>query len=353
MDSIHFLRPHMLGWFLIVIPSIVAVRYLAWVIRYQVRRLYGEEQLLMRFTSPLSLTEEIRLLLTWLIVFSLMLVAAAGPVRPDMPDKVRAGTVQVITVVDVSPSMAAEEYRPVLLDAQNSTKTSAIGPAGSRLDMVRSIIIKRIMPSLDHNELGVVTYSGTGFSLVELTDDYNAAGWVMKHWMKVGSAPGGGSDFAEGFKEALAMFAREDDQAKEKVIVLFSDGGFSGQEYELNNVLKELQKLKIKLVVVAVGSSAGATIPIYNQSGLLQGYRRDEAGNILTTSADETFLRKLARQTAGQYIRLSPDGKFNIEWASTLESARVDRGQANLYQLPLGAALLLLSLLSLRGAHRR
>lgn len=354
MLDLHWLQPQCLYLLPVALPPMAALLYFSYRQRRVARQDWGEEELIERFTSSISPRREFAKAALCLAAIALAIVATAMPVLSSAPLVVKEGSTHLIAVVDVSPSMAAEDYRAVM-PAQEITDgkgrlirtipaAQVVGPYGMRLDMAKYVIRRQIMPSLERNKIGIVNYTGQGFVQAELTDDYVALNWIMTKRMGVNQAPGGGSDYAEGLKTALQMFKDEKPNHLQKVILLFTDGGFTGQQSELNKVLSDVRQAGIKIVVVGVGASNPVPIPKYSVDGELVGYL-EEDGKTVQTAIDEAALQTLVLQTGGEYIRLDPAAPpdVKIQWAHSLGNTKPERHQDPAFQCPLGAALALMS----------
>ena len=354
MLDLHWLQPQCLYLLPVALPPMAALLYFSYRQRRVAPQDWGEEELIERFTSSISPRREFAKAALCLAAIALAIVATAMPVLSSAPLVVKEGSTHLIAVVDVSPSMAAEDYRAVM-PAQEITDgkgrlirtipaAQVVGPYGMRLDMAKYVIRRQIMPSLERNKIGIVNYTGQGFVQAELTDDYVALNWIMTKRMGVNQAPGGGSDYAEGLKTALQMFKDEKPNHLQKVILLFTDGGFTGQQSELNKVLSDVRQAGIKIVVVGVGASNPVPIPKYSVDGELVGYL-EEDGKTVQTAIDEAALQTLVLQTGGEYIRLDPAAPpdVKIQWAHSLGNTKPERHQDPAFQYPLGAALALMS----------
>lgn len=334
----------------VVLPAVFLVAWAGFRAKAAARARYGETRLIDRFTRRLTLASHLVGASLWAAIAALLVVAAAGPTLPEAPDQVRAGTMQVIIVMDVSRSSGAEDYRGVM-PGSPAGSTVADGPSGSRVEMMK-YQISRIMKTIPGNQLGVVTYTGEGFEQAPLTDDFPALEFVVQRFVKVGSAPGGGSDFARGLRVALNAFNADKAPNKQRVIVLFSDGGFTGDGPELQQVLADMAKENIKLIVVGVGGYTPAEIPVYDGK-VFKGYFQ-KGGKVVTTTIDEGPLRQLAAATGAEYHYLAPgQTDLNIRWVSSLGGTKTEPRVAHIYPYFLGAALVLLIVLSLSGFSRK
>ncbi len=345
-----FVRPEYLLAAVVVLPAVLAFWFAGYRARKQARKAYGDSKLVDKLSKPLSPLVEFSTLAALMTAAALLVLAVAGPVLQNKPERIPNGTLQVVVVLDVSKSMLAEDYResmPSDWSGHNPEGTGVNGPRGSRMDMAK-YQIERIMKDIAGNQLGYVTYTGEGFPQAPLTTDFNALKFVLREWVKVGNAPGGGSDYARGLKVALQSFKEDNDPSKTKVIVLMSDGGFTGIPEELADVVKEINAQGVKLVIVGIGTPGSHAIPIY-QGNQLKGYMQKE-GKPVTTSFEEDNLRRLQGETGGVYHHVDIDAQSQavaIDWAATLGGFRTELKESHIYVYLVGAALALLTLVSL------
>lgn len=337
--------------------AVIVLSGAAWSVGYRWRKrarsAYGEARLIDRFSDTLKARREAVYFSGYALVVALTSMAASAPVINGTAVRVRAGSTEVVVVTDVSLSMASEEYRRFMPDREGVAAQDVAGAYGSRLDFVKLAIDSRILPALASNRLGIVTYSGLGFTQAELTHDHTSLRWILRHWMPVGGAPGNGSDFGSGLMEAVRLFSLEETQpARNRVIVLFSDGGFTGNALGLSEATAVLVRHNVRLIIVGVGGDQPSTIPVYAPSGEMRGNLMRNGQPVLT-HFEALPLLALRDATGGEYLRLAPGDELNIEWASVLAGDRVEIGQRHLFMFPLSAALFFLALLLMRGMFRR
>lgn len=351
MNEVSFLHPAYLWLVPIFILATISLAHLNFARRWQAREQYGELRLVDIYSRPLRWREQVLALILWSGAISGLFVAAAGPTLPAAPVQVPRGSEQVVAVWDVSKSMLAEaEYRYFL--TSETSPPEGKGPFGSRIDMVRSVVIKQLMPALTGNELGVVTYSGNGWVQAEIMSDFASMRWVLDNWVKAGSAPGGGSDYAEGLKTAIALFKEAGPaNGHERVIVLFSDGGFTGTSEGLAEALQLLRDNNVRLIVVGVGDNSPVPLPVYNSHGFRTGYVKDEDGQIATAPLEEQNLIDLASRSEGTYIHLDPSSQLEVKWAPALAGSKLEEQRTDVYRFPLAAALLLLLAIFIRATR--
>ena len=128
--------------------------------------------------------------------------------------------------------------------------------------MARHLILTDVVPSLNYNRLGIVTYAGTGFPMAFLSDDMLALDWMLKRALVMGSAPGENSEMGKAFSMAYTLFDLDSKPENRKVIVLFSDGGNDTELPELHATIAELQKRGTQFQFMAYpGAKHGLNLP--------------------------------------------------------------------------------------------
>ncbi len=350
INNVSFLRPFVLTALLVVVPMTCGLLALGYRARLKARRAYGEASLVNTYSAKLSRSVELAVAAAWAAAIALVVIAIAGPTIQAAPDKVPAGSLKVVVVSDVSKSMAAEDYRQQMPGKGGVSARDVPGSYGSRLQAVKQVVEEQIMPAITGNQLGVSTYCGNGFDQADLTDDFVSLRWVIDHWMQVGNAPGGGSDYAEGLSMALKIFDSGAQANEKKVIVLFSDGGFTGDQAALSQVVDQIKRRGIRLVIVGVGLDKPIPIPQYETtSGQLTGYVKD-GDTTVTTGFEASNLESLVAQSGATYVRLNPNHDLNVQWASKLTGSKVETHEKHVFQYPLSVTMVLLLALFMRGA---
>ncbi len=316
-----------------------------------------------------------------LLAAALMIVAIAGPYQKDKPVRVPEGPVQACFVVDVSRSMAAEDYRDHM-PADAGQRPDLDSPWGNRLQMAK-YQIEKVMQTLPGNQLCLVTYTEHGFAQAVLDDDFNALRFVIKHWVNIGTAPGDGSNYADGMQVAMdiltgkpraqvegktddvrpADLSREkpssttdkvNDPPRQKVIILLTDGGFTGGADEVSEAVKRLSAEKIKLVIVGIGMPGENAIPLY-VNGLRKG-QMEKDGKALTTSYEEDAIRNLKSQTNAGYSHIALDAEsqvVTVDWMTEISGSKVVFEKRMLDRYLAGTAYALIAIMVLTGFFTR
>ncbi len=347
MNAVFFFRPAVL----LLGPPLVLATVLAYYLNYRsrvkARRRYGDEKLLSRFSRPISLRRERLVSFGWALAMTLLVVAGAGPGIPDSPISVQQGTLHIVVVSDVSNSMRAEDYRSSMPMKDGVPPEQVRAPYGSRLDMVKSLIQNQIMTAAAGNKIGIATYKGDGFVQANLTDDFLALRWIIAHWFAVGDAPGQGSNVSAGLSTALQILEQDNAPGQERVVLLFSDGGFTDKPEAISAVQEKMRQAAVRFIVVGVGSSQPQQVPFWKNGEVT--YATDKDGQIITTAIDETALQSLASAMSGEYIHIN-EGSLSINWAVQLAGVGKTRQEtADIFYLPLGLAALILLAIRARG----
>jgi len=352
LATVEFARPWLFIWLPALVLVFTIVWWLGWHRRRIARRRWGASKLLGTVSQPRSTKRELAILAGYLFAISLLVVSAAGPQLPRAPIHVIAKNLDVVEVFDVSRSLLVENYRPFMPPKDGLDPMSVPGSYGTALDYATLMVQREILPALTGNRIGIVTYSGGGWVQTYLNYDFDAVRWFLQNAVKIGSAPGGGSDQTEGLQTALDVLNRTEDQLpnRQKVIVWFSDGGFTGKQEAFAKLLPKV--VGVRVIVVGIGTATPTAIPEYTASGDAKGYIQVN-GQTAYVNLDEKNLRTFADQVHGEYKQLIAGQPLGIDWAAEFAGERMIERKELVDQIPLAAGLLIISILLLRGVFRR
>ncbi|MEW6039049.1 MAG: VWA domain-containing protein [Pseudomonadota bacterium] len=252
------------------------------------------------------------------IAGTLAILAAAGPAweRQQMP-AFRNQSALVIAL-ELSPAMDAADLQP------------------SRLTRLRYAVTDLLKQRKD-GQTALIVYGGDAFTVTPLTDDVDTIDAQLPA-LSSDLVPATGHDAGR----ALALAAQ-----------LLRDGGFGRGDILLAAVqadpgagalAAELRGEGFRVSVLAIGTEAGAPIPLRNG-----GFRKGANGEIELSRLDAPALRELAGQGGGRYLELSTGAAATDALASFFEqSARRNEGMEAAMKLALwedrGPWLLLLVL---------
>jgi Ca-activated chloride channel family protein len=229
------------------------------------------------------------------VIMALLVAALALPKlsfsAPRTPQ--RAG--EVVLLVDVSASMAAQED----LGSPN------------RLERAKPILYE-IINSLE--ELGEVRISLHGFTRMARShvpfvgrEDYPYLKASIKKVLGINSTPGEGSSLGWSILDVVKKFSPDE---KEKIIILLGDGEtFIGLTRGMHDVergwiedaITQAREQGIKVITVGIGEREGARIPLYDAYGGTGEYAK--LGEVDYVSyLEEEALQEIATRTGGRYF---------------------------------------------------
>jgi Ca-activated chloride channel family protein len=203
----------------------------------------------------------------------------------------------------------------VALDASKSMLARDVAP--DRLDRAK-LELNSLLDSLKGDRVGIVAFAGDAYVQCPLTSDYAAAKLFLKA-VDPEQMQQGGTNIGAALQLAQSMLENADRGAKDRVVVLLSDGeDLSGEEME---AAESLKAAGIKVYAVGIGSEAGEPIPELGKGGEVVGYKKDASGNTVLTRLDRAGLEGIAQLTGGEFF-YQPHGVAVQEVA-----ARIDRLQ--------------------------
>lgn len=212
---------------------------------------------------------------TLVVALGALSLGLARPRWGSGTEKVERRGVDVVFLVDSSLSMGAKDVDP------------------SRLYVAKALV-RRMTQAMPGNRVGLVQTEGDGVVLAPLTLD-GAVLDLLLDTIDPGSLPTPGTELASGLDTALQLFGEE--RTKHRALVILSDGEDHGGGIERR--IERLKEAGVVVFAVGVGTRQGAFVPLPGSQG---EYRRDSAGNRVTTQLHEESLRALARGTGGAYL---------------------------------------------------
>jgi len=279
-------------WWLLALPGFAWVLYYGAKRRHFFLQRFGDVTVLTQTASSLPALQK-----PWVLgcLAGLPLVCAvfalSDPRYPTglsyMPD----GRLDVVMVLDVSKSMAAEDYG-----------------SKSRLDMAREIA-RHMLTELGGNRVGLVTYAGISFRQADLATDFEALDFILKQWVDIDAVRIGGSDLKLAIETGLDVFDQE--ALREKLMLIFSDGGAEHDGFA--STLSKAAQLGVKIVALGLGNEHPSRIPQYDADKKFQGYLQAE-DQVLTSRLNERALSQVAGGARGTYIRI----EHGQEWRRIL-----------------------------------
>jgi len=184
----------------------------------------------------------------------------------------------------------------VALDASKSMLARDVAP--NRLDRAK-LELMTLLDELKGDRVGLVVFAGDAFIQCPLTSDYAAAKLFLKA-VDPEAMPQGGTNIGAALALSKQLLESVDRGAKDRVVVLISDGeDLSGEEDEN---LRGLKDVGIKIYAVGIGSDTGEPIPLLGKNGEVLGYQKDPDGQTVLTRLDRAGLTHLAEVTDGEFF---------------------------------------------------
>ena len=234
------------------------------------------------------------------VAFGLLVVALARPQAAGRLEIVATETVDIMFALDVSTSMAAEDFEP-----------------SNRLDVAKRTIAEFIARRAS-DRIGLLTFAGHTWLKCPLTLDYTVLGTLLES-AQLASAEDDGT--AIGMALASATNHLRASPARSRVIILLTDGENNRTTIEPATGAQLAAALGIRLYTIGVGSRGVARVLVDDPTS-----GRSYANEQVTIN--EEGLRQIAETTGGRYFRATDSRSL----AEVL--GEVDR----LERTPLGAA---------------
>jgi len=207
----------------------------------------------------------------------LFCLALAGPSWNQLPQPVHKEDAALVLILDLSPSMLAEDITP------------------SRLIKARYKMID-ILKSRQQGFTGLVIYGGEAFTVSPLTEDGNTIVSLIPT-LHPALLPVYGSNTEDGIDAAIDLVQNAGYQQAD--ILLLTDGV---SRVAFRDISSQLKSHNIRLHILGIGTSEGAPIPMGNG-----GFVKDKNGSILLPKLDSSALRQLADLGGGKFVLMSND----------------------------------------------
>jgi Ca-activated chloride channel family protein len=219
-------------------------------------------------------------------VLVLCIVALARPQQGLKTTKVYSEGIAMIMVVDISSSMSALDLQ---LDGQQR----------NRLDVVKHTFRNfvqgnRHLAGRDNDLIGMVTFARYADSICPLTLDHTTLLSLLDQTEIVSLREEDGTAIGEAI--ALGVERLQHTTAKNRVMILLTDGANNAGETEPLQAARIARSLGIKIYTIGTGSRGIAPVPVQTRDGhvVLRQMR---------VFIDEHTLKKIAEITGGEYFR--------------------------------------------------
>lgn len=277
--------------------------------KHRVRKNLGDGNTLRRVSRPSSLVKEFgNYLLVNLALISLIF-ALAHPQTIQEKGVPIPKRMDIVFLLDASPSMRATDIHP------------------SRLEKAIDVITEFSRKKPPHDRIGLVSFSASSLILSYLTEDSNNVLYYLDY-LKEKTSHDMGTNIGNALRNGITVIAKDREVSTAKaghkgVFILVSDGEDYGKE--LKNAIEELIKAGIKVHTIGIGSREGAPIPITSEGGAAT-YLTDDNGNRIITRFDEQTLLWIAEQTGGSAYRSFTGRELESAFAEIILKERSSEG---------------------------
>ena len=194
----------------------------------------------------------------------------------------------LVFLIDTSPSMRAEDIRP------------------SRINRALEVIAGFCDRKPAHDRIGLVAFTAGSVVLSYLTEDPNNIRYYL-NYLREDHIQRLGTNIGRALNNGLTVLnkEREIDPAaadNKRVFILISDGEDHGDE--LRGAVNNLREASLKVHTIAIGSAQGAPIPVAWEQSATR-YLLNDKGEPVISYLDDSTLRWVAQETGGGAYRVN------------------------------------------------
>jgi Ca-activated chloride channel family protein len=208
-----------------------------------------------------------------------MIYALARPQHSDSKIKKNVEGIDIILLVDLSPTMLIEDM-----------------PPNNRLEAAKVAQIE-FVNNRPNDRIGIVAFSGEAYTAVPPTLDHKI---VIEKLNQLDYSEKLKQGTAQGVAIATGVARLKDSTAKSKIMVFVTDGENNTGTIDPDTALKIAKDYNIKIYTIGVGTDGPKQLPIFvtDASG-----RRVKTYRPMTSTFYEQAMIKIAQDTGGKYWR--------------------------------------------------
>ncbi len=240
------------------------------------------------------------LLLRWFSL-ALFIIALAQPRLIKGESSSRASGIDIVVAVDLSGSMAAEDFE-------------LNGKRANRLAIAKDVL-QKFIDNRPTDRIGLVAFAGRAYIASPLTLDHDFLRQNLDR-LYLGMIE---DRTAIGSALTSALNRLRDLQSKSKIVILMTDGQNNAGKVPPLTAAEVAQTLKVKVYTIGVGTRGTAPMPYINVFGQ-KDYQQ------VAVDIDEETLTKMADRTGGKYFRADNSDNLRKIYAEIdrLEKTEVD-----------------------------
>ena len=276
LSDFHFLRP---WWLCALLPGVV----LSWFLFRRGLDSGRWQNVISKDLLPFLLDGEQQQInhrhYLWAMVFWLMTTfAMAGPSWTNIPLPIHKQQAPLVILLDLSPSMLAEDLKPNRLTHARLKLTDLLG-------------------ARKEGTTALVAYADDAHLVTPLTDD-TATIIALIPSLHPNIMPVAGSQPLRALEKGMQIILQAGHQNGD--LLLVSDGLDRADVSDISEMLKSMSGFRLS--VLALGSEAGAPIPSANGD-----FVKTSAGDIVIAKLSSALLRKVALNNDGIYTEITTD----------------------------------------------
>ena len=231
--------------------------------------------------SFINTKKRLIVLILGIVSWFFLIYASAGPVRKMSVGLHKKKLNDLFFVLDLSRSMLAIDFKP---DRISKAKEK----------------IKRFISLRPEDRVGMVVFGEKAFTLLPLTTDIDL---ISKSIDDIGAGfLGPGTNIGDAL--GLATARLESSPAKNKIVILLTDGVSMLGSMTPLQAAEIAKKQKIKVYSIGMGGNKNAKLPIRTALGV-------RYQNIPGGSVDTDTLKEISRLTGGKFFEAKSEKKLN------------------------------------------
>jgi Ca-activated chloride channel family protein len=221
-------------------------------------------------------------LLPLLLACAGLLLASVALARPQegmaREDVSREG-VDIVVALDVSGSMAAEDFQP-----------------RNRLEVAKTVVAD-FTTRREHDRIGLVVFAGRALTKSPPTTD-NAVLLKQLEDVRLEMLPDG-TAIGSGLATSLQRLRRS--QATSRIVVLVTDGANNAGEIDPRTAADLAKAMQVRVYTVCVGRGGPVPMPVQVQDPFTGQVTRRTVN--VEVAIDEALLQEIAETTGGEFFR--------------------------------------------------
>jgi Ca-activated chloride channel family protein len=261
--------------FLIPILVLIFLYNLYW--KRKKQKEFGNLDIIQKLSPEKSTFKEVLKFSVAVLGIVFLIIALVNPKIGTKAKTIKREGIDIVFAIDVSKSMLCEDIAP------------------NRLDKTKQIV-SQIINQFGNDRIGIVAYAGSAFPVLPITTDYSVAKMLLQS-MNPTMVSAGGTSLDEAIKIATTYFDKKD--KTNKLLILISDGEDHSEGAE--SAAEEAQSIGLKIITIGVGTEKGGPIPL-KENGVVQGFQRDNNGEVVVTKLNSESLSVIAKATKGGYV---------------------------------------------------